>query len=151
MTTVVAGAAIAVATTIPRVPAMRTSTTSSISSLPDVVLRHWVGPDGRSAPGIATMRAGDDVCFTRASTEMAPFRSEHEGYMGNYGNTVDRWYHRAAVVMWPRDLAFEVRAKLSPSWAVDELASHVEAGRADEARDKAKGSCPPGIRLRRTS
>ncbi|WP_437745403.1 2OG-Fe(II) oxygenase [Sorangium sp. So ce1504] len=104
----------------------------------DVVLRHWVGPDGRSAPGIATMRAGDDVCFTRASTEMAPFKSEHEGYMGNYGNTVDRWYHRAAVVMWPRDLAFEVRAKLAPSWAVDELASHVEAGRADEARDKAK-------------
>ncbi|WP_129346735.1 2OG-Fe(II) oxygenase [Sorangium cellulosum] len=108
----------------------------------DVELRHWVDADGQVAPGISTRTAMHEVCFTRASTEMDPFRSEHEGYMGNYGNTVDRWYHRAALVMWPRARRFVIRAKVSPSWAVDELASRVEAGATDEARDRAKELLP---------
>ncbi|WP_437638384.1 2OG-Fe(II) oxygenase [Sorangium sp. So ce854] len=108
----------------------------------DVELRHWVGPDGRVAASIPVRLAMDEVCFTRASTEIDPFRSEHEGYMGNYGNTVDRWYHRAALVMWPRARSFVIRAKVSPAWAVDELASRVEAGGLDEARDRAKELLP---------
>ena len=73
---------------------------------------------------------------------MNPFKSEHEGYMGNYGNTVDRWYHRAAVVMWPRERSFVIRAKVSPAWAVKELASRVRSGAAEEARAKAKDLLP---------
>lgn len=41
--------------------------------------------------------------------------------MGNYGNTLDRWYRRAAVVVWPRDRTFTNRAEASPSWALDAL------------------------------
>jgi hypothetical protein len=108
----------------------------------DVELRHWVGPDGQTAPGISTIPAIDNVCFTRASTEMDPFKSEHEGYMGNYGNTVDRWYHRAALVMWPRAKNFVLRAKVSPSWAVKELASRIKAGATDDARARAKELLP---------
>ena len=100
----------------------------------DVELRHWVGPDGLVVPGISTKPVSDEVCSTRASTEMDPFKSEHEGNMGNYGNTVDRWYHRAALVMWPRERDFVVRAKVSPSWAVRHLASRVKAGAMIEAR-----------------
>lgn len=33
--------------------------------------------------------------------ELAPYNSEYTGYMGNWGNTMDRWYRRAAVVIWP--------------------------------------------------
>lgn len=108
----------------------------------DVELRHWVGPDGRIAPGISSVPSPFEVCFTRASTEMDPFKSEHEGYMGNYGNTVDRWYHRAAVVMWPRDRSYVVRAKVSPAWAVSELAALIKAGKTDEARERAKELLP---------
>lgn len=108
----------------------------------DVELRHWVGPDGRLAPGISAHPAIHETCFTRGSTEMDPFKSEHEGYMGNYGNTVDRWYHRAALVMWPRDRNFVVRAKVPPSWAVNEIASRVGAGAMDEARDRANELLP---------
>ena len=35
--------------------------------------------------------------------------------MGNYGNTMDRWYRRGAVVLWPTRLDFEVRAEASPA------------------------------------
>jgi hypothetical protein len=108
----------------------------------DVELRHWIGPDGRIAPGISATPTSSEVCFTRASAEMDPFKSEHEGYMGNYGNTVDRWYHRAALVMWPRDKNFVVRAKVSPSWAVNELASRIKAGATDEARARANELLP---------
>jgi hypothetical protein len=33
----------------------------------------------------------------RVSVDLEPFESEHEGYTGNAGNTVEHWYHRAAV------------------------------------------------------
>jgi hypothetical protein len=47
--------------------------------------------------------------------------------MGNWGNTVDRWYHRAAVVIWPRERTFIIRAKASPRWAVAEVAKALKA------------------------
>ena len=104
----------------------------------DIELRHWIGADGSASPGISAAPSDDEVCFTRASTDMDPFQSEHEGYMGNYGNTVDRWYHRAAIVMWPRARNFVIRAKVDPSWAVKELASRVRAGAVNEARAGAR-------------
>ncbi len=35
-------------------------------------------------------------------------REEFEGYTGNAGMTLERWYHRAAVVMWPKGKNFEI-------------------------------------------
>jgi hypothetical protein len=37
-----------------------------------------------------------------------PTTEEFEGYTGNAGNTLDRWYHRSALVVWHRDQHFEV-------------------------------------------
>jgi hypothetical protein len=108
----------------------------------DVELRHWVGPDGLVVPGISSKPASNEVCSTRASAEMDPFKSEHEGNMGNYGNTVDRWYHRAALVIWPRERDFVVRAKISPSWAMKHLTARITAGAMIEARLRANQLLP---------
>jgi hypothetical protein len=92
----------------------------------DVELRHWVGLAGRGEAVIA--RVDDaELCFTRPSAELEPFESEHEGYMGNYGNTVEHWYHRAAVVLWPRERTFVIRAKASPQWGIAEIAKALRA------------------------
>ena len=48
------------------------------------------------------------MCVTTPSADLVPHQSEYEGYMGNYGNTLDRWYRRAAIVVWPLDRAFGV-------------------------------------------
>jgi hypothetical protein len=32
-----------------------------------------------------------------------PTSKEFEGYTGNEGNTLDRWYHRSAIVLWHRE------------------------------------------------
>src|SRR5690606_21985447 len=80
----------------------------------DVELRHGVAPDGSAADVMGAYVKRGELCLTRASKDCDPFQSEYEGYMGNYGNTLDRWYHRAAVVLWPRARAFAIRAKASP-------------------------------------
>jgi hypothetical protein len=92
----------------------------------DVELRHWVGLAGRGEA--VTARVDDsELCFTKPSAELEPFESEHEGYMGNYGNTVEHWYHRAAVVLWPRERTFVIRAKASPRWGIAEIAKALRA------------------------
>ena len=67
------------------------------------------------------MVSDEELHFTRPSSDLDLFKSEHEGYQGNYGNNVDRWYHRAAFAMWPRANTFALRAQASPQWAVKEL------------------------------
>jgi hypothetical protein len=108
----------------------------------EVELRHWVARDGKTAPSVAVAPAGDEICFTKATVELEPFKSEHEGYMGNYGNTMDRWYHRAAFVMWPRSRNFVLRAKVSPSWAVTELVRRTKTRQLDDATEGARSLLP---------
>jgi len=92
----------------------------------DVELRHWVDTDGQSERVSARVDAAE-LCFTKPSTDFEPFESEHEGYMGNYGNTVEHWYHRAAIVLWPRERTFVIRAKASPRWGIGEIAKALKA------------------------
>lgn len=82
------------------------------------------------------------VCAAVPSVEFEPYASEYEGYMGNYGNTMDRWYRRAALVMWPAEQGFAARAEALPSWAVDSLLARVRAGSVAEARDLAATLAP---------
>ncbi|MEO6126052.1 MAG: 2OG-Fe(II) oxygenase [Ilumatobacteraceae bacterium] len=71
------------------------------------------------------------------TVELSPYDSEHTGYMGNWGNTMDRWYRRAAVVIWPRSRAFAIRAKGDPCGALDDLLADSgtdESSRASRAQ-----------------
>ncbi|MFC1759719.1 2OG-Fe(II) oxygenase [Planctomycetota bacterium] len=43
--------------------------------------------------------------------EWKPTSEEYEGYTGNAGNTLDRWYHRAAIVVWENSQHFDVLAR----------------------------------------
>lgn len=64
---------------------------------------------------------GTELVAVTPSVELAPYETEHTGYMGNWGNTMDRWYRRAAIVMWPQARSFAVRAKGDPLAALHEL------------------------------
>jgi len=70
----------------------------------------WIDEPGSRAAKISLEVDDDEVCATTASDQLVPYASEYEGYMGNYGNTLDRWYRRAAIVLWPHRRAFAVRA-----------------------------------------
>jgi predicted 2-oxoglutarate/Fe(II)-dependent dioxygenase YbiX len=108
----------------------------------DVTLTHWTGPDGTRLEETSLSVDGDEVCASTQTGDLTPYSSEYEGYMGNWGNTLDRWYHRAAVVVWPREQAFANRAETSPAWALDELTAMASAGDAPSARAAAMTLAP---------
>lgn len=67
-------------------------------------LKNWV--DGVDIPFLNKKNEYDaddqTICWTKATNDFKPFHSEYEKWMGNYGNTIDRWYYRAAVVLWQK-------------------------------------------------
>jgi hypothetical protein len=108
----------------------------------EITLGWWTRPDGAGGEPISLHVPDHEVCATTPSVALAPYQSEYEGYMGNYGNTLDRWYRRAAVVVWPRDRAFAARAEAGSQWALHELRDRIEAGDLDGARAAAESLAP---------
>jgi predicted 2-oxoglutarate/Fe(II)-dependent dioxygenase YbiX len=107
-----------------------------------ITLAHWIGPDDSRPEEISLTLSSTEVAATTPSAELTPYASEYEGYMGNYGNTLDRWYRRAALVIWPRKLGFANRARASSLWALDQLREMIRAGDVGGARD-AVGTLAP--------
>ncbi len=53
---------------------------------------------------------------------------EYEGYTGNAGEMVERWYRHAAVVLWPRRNHFDELKQSSPEGVWNTLADWMEQG-----------------------
>ncbi len=94
----------------------------------EVVLDDWVDGDGQATGEAASPVLPGELAYATPNDDCTPFEVEHEGYMGNYGDTVDRWYHRAAIVLRPRSRAFIARAKRDGLYA---LATIAETARTD--------------------
>ena len=74
-----------------------------------------------AAGGLARVTSVADefeIAEVTPTADLAPYDSEYTGFMGNWGNTIDRWYRRAAIVIWPRSRAF----------ALDELLTEPTTG-----------------------
>lgn len=84
-------------------------------------LNHWM--DAKGQPKKFGSKYVDDsmICWTKATDEFSPLKTEYEGYMGNYGNTVDKWYHRAAIVLWTKDNHYASLFEIDPCSAVLEV------------------------------
>ena len=108
----------------------------------EVTLTHWTGPEGTRLEETSLYVDRKEVCASTPTGNLVPYSSEYEGYMGNWGNTLDRWYHRAAVIVWPREQAFANRAESSPAWALDEIAAMASAGDVPGARAAAATLAP---------
>jgi hypothetical protein len=108
----------------------------------EITLGWWTGPDGADGEPISLHVPDHEVCAATPNADLEPYKSEYEGYMGNYGNTLDRWYRRAAVVVWPRDRAFAARAEAGSQWALRELRDRVAAGDLEGARAAAESLAP---------
>lgn len=115
----------------------------------EVELDSWLAPGSDHAEPVQLRIADDCVCASTPSGELEPYRSEYEGNMGNYGNTLDRWYHRGALIVWPGSQSFAIRAEASPVWALDELSTRIRGGGLDEAREAAATLAPFWARVAR--
>ncbi|MFH9355212.1 hypothetical protein [Kitasatospora sp. NPDC017646] len=99
-------------------------------------------PNGAGGEEISLYVYEHEACASTPSTDPTPYESQYEGYTGNYGNTLDRWYGRAAVVVWPRERAFAARGEAGPRWALEELRDRIERGDLDGARTAAQSLAP---------
>lgn len=65
----------------------------------EIVLDFWVDADDRVlARGALHIASADTDSFTETGEDFL-VDEEYEGYMGNYGETLDYWYRRAALVI----------------------------------------------------
>lgn len=97
--------------------------------------RAGVGSGERISLGVGE----SEVCAVTPTASMTPYESQYEGYMGNYGNTLDRWYRRAAIVLWPNERDFVARAEADLPTAIAELDARLTDGDdLDQARADAE-------------
>ncbi len=64
-----------------------------------IVLNHWVDADDRQLRREELPVADTDTASFSDTDETFLVNHEYEGYMGNYGETLDYWYRRAALVI----------------------------------------------------
>jgi hypothetical protein len=70
----------------------------------------WTDLRGKSSPGARSRSIFRPSSRSVPIDDWKPTSEEFEGYTGNAGNTLDRWYHRSAIVVWRRDHHFDVVA-----------------------------------------
>lgn len=76
-------------------------------------------------------------------SKWAPSREEIEGYTGNEGVTAKRWYHRAAIVVWPRDNQYSVLCDAGTAAAIgglEQMTSQLDRG-SKSGRSERLSSC----------
>lgn len=84
-------------------------------------LKHCIDEQNQTMDAAGLYLNSEEICWTKATDQFDPFQSEYEGYMGNYGNTLDRWYHRAAIILWRREDHFAVLCEMNANTAIKEL------------------------------
>ncbi len=79
------------------------------STIDDTVTgKEWVDGNGKKQPwGEIQLDLAALVSAERIE-DWEPTSEDYEGYTGNAGNTIDRWYHRSVVAIWHRDYHFEI-------------------------------------------
>lgn len=89
----------------------------------NITLRHWINQDGNSVEHGDFTPSNNEVCWTGANEKFKPYDSEYEGWMGNYGNTLDRWYHRAAIILWGKHDAYPILFEMDQDSFIKEIFS----------------------------
>ncbi len=88
-----------------------------------ITINHWRDAAGAAVDFPAWHVSDEESCWTKSNDALTPFQSEYEDWMGNYGNTMERWYHRAAIILWRREEHFSALLDISPELLMRELLS----------------------------
>ncbi len=78
----------------------------------------WTDLHGKKQPWGAIAFDSSAIVSSIPLDDWTPTSEAFEGYTGNAGNTLDRWYHRSALVVWHRDHHFDV---IASSGAIDSI------------------------------
>jgi hypothetical protein len=109
----------------------------------DLTAVHFSDADGKPL-AYGELPLGEGEIVARQEVDAGkPDREEFEGYTGNAGMTLERWYQHAAVLLWPARERFEVLCEGGAAAAVGGLEQMVrhwqEAGSGE--RESLKQAC----------
>jgi hypothetical protein len=104
---------------------------------------HFSDADGKPLAFGPIPLDDEEIVSEQALDEGEPDKEEFEGYTGNAGMTLERWYHRAAVLLWPAESRFDVLCEAGVEAAVGGLEQMVrrwkEAPKSEQ--EQLKQSC----------
>lgn len=98
----------------------------------------WTTFDGGKKPWQSIPLQLSAVISQIPVDEWKPTSEEYEGYTGNTGNMLDRWYHRTAIVLWPKSRHYTVLAAAGFETSIPALSKLVAA--LAKTRDAARES-----------
>ncbi len=82
---------------------------------------HWSDQHGDKVRMGEIRLDENEIVAHETLDEADPNREDFEGFTGNAGMTLERWYHRAAVVIWPRSKHFQVLCSSGTDTAIGGL------------------------------
>ena len=107
----------------------------------DVSGTKWTDASGKKQPIGEIAFDSSAIVASVPIDDWKPTSEEYEGYTGNAGNTLDRWYHRSAIVLWQREHHFDILARSGRQPSINLFGSMVSRlaktpkKRLEQARD----------------
>ena len=87
---------------------------------------HWSDGDGKKIAFGQIDLDEEEIVSSQPLADWTISREEFEGYTGNAGMTLERWYHRQAVVVWPQKNHFQVLCSAGTDAAIAGLESMIK-------------------------
>lgn len=103
---------------------------------------HWVAGEGAWLPTGEIEVEEDELLDPDALRDVKP-EEEFEGYTGNEGMTLDRWYRHGAIILWPTRKSFDVLCDAGNNVAIQALEKLVKQGQKASKKhaDALRTSC----------
>ncbi|MDB5309914.1 MAG: hypothetical protein JWO38_4116 [Gemmataceae bacterium] len=100
----------------------------------DLSADHWVDGEGKLTP-IGMLGVEENEILNPDWFKKVVPEEEFEGYTGNAGMTLDRWYRRAAIALWPNKRHFAILCEAGSESAVQALGLMVKRWKKAAKKD----------------
>ncbi len=110
----------------------------------EVIIEGWRNMSGTKAHLEPMTLDGSMLVSRTPLDEWKPTSFNYEGYTGNAGNTLDRWYHKSAIVVWARTHHYEVLVRMGLRGSIEAFLKMLDESlnsRTEAAADRSRGDC----------
>ena len=109
-----------------------------------VIIDGWRHVSGRKVRMEHLQVDGSMLVSRTPLEEWKPTSFDYEGYTGNAGNTLERWYHKSAIVVWPRSHHYEMLVKTGLRSSIDaflKLLDETLDATKESVRERRRDNC----------
>ena len=86
-----------------------------------VTIDGWKSASGKKVRMDPLSVGGDSLVSQTPVDQWKPTSFDYEGYTGNAGNTLDRWYHKSAIAIWAQADHFDVLVDMGMKSSIAEF------------------------------